>query len=486
MSSQSKKGRGSRATKTSQISRPSNLTTYSEAPSFTSRGESEPREEESVLTTATAATTTSKAGKSRKGASRAKAGAKGKKSTRSKKATQDHSEPIDGDETEIRETAEPSHKPKRGGTRQNARIIEISDLGSPLAESHPASGRATRFQTEAVRPRLSEDESQLQSELMAATSVQEAERSSMMRGKKRTSDGMPKVNSSIVMFEEPPESFISQAQKPKRAKKGSREMKAQEPSFEHKESANRTSREGLPYVDRLETHQETTYRTDEDVDMMMDAPEEHPMSGPASVDHARYNPPVVQEASRTEQASMTVSFGHIQEASTSRPTKPATPSPSPQSSDAENKPPSSRPPLHQSQQARQVVSVPLAKQTPIGTPSKRLGLSNRLETSCPWKPIDLENVFLPSPSSKAAFGAGLGNGKENISSLEGLPLDQMIRGVEARLTSPEKGMSVEDWIKFNARRGEQRLRDECERLVGIFETEGGKALRALEGIECAT
>lgn len=485
MSSQSKKGRGSRATKTSQISRPSNLTAYSEAPSFTSRGESEPREEESVLTTATAATTTSKTGKTRKGASRAKAGAKGKKSTRSKKATQDKPEPIDGDETEIRETAEPSPKSKRGGTRQAARMIEISDLGSPLAESHPASGRAARFQAEGVRPRLSEDESQLQSELLAATSVQEAERPSVMRGKKRTSDGMPKLDSSIVMFEEPPESFISQSQKPKRAKKGGKRTNAQEPSFQHTESASRTSKEGLPYFDRSETHQEKVCQTDEDVDMMMDAAEEHPISGPASVDPPPHNPPVTQEASRKEQASMTVSFGHIPEASSSRSTKPATPSPSPQSSDAENKPPSSRPALHQSQQARQAINVPLAKETLIATPSRRLGISNRLETSCPWKPIDLENVFVPSPSSKAAFGAGFANGKENISSLEGLPLDQMIKGVEARLTSPEKGMSVEDWIKFNARRGEQRLRDECERLVGIFETEGGKALHALEGIECA-
>ena len=52
------------------------------------------------------------------------------------------------------------------------------------------------------------------------------------------------------------------------------------------------------------------------------------------------------------------------------------------------------------------------------------------------------------------------------------------------LTSPEKKMTVEEWIYFNAKNGEERLRRECERLISIFEREGGRAMRALEGIEC--
>ena len=64
------------------------------------------------------------------------------------------------------------------------------------------------------------------------------------------------------------------------------------------------------------------------------------------------------------------------------------------------------------------------------------------------------------------------------------PLEQVVKEVKARLTSPEKQMSVEEWICFNARQGEGKMREECERLVSIFETEGGKAMRALEGIEC--
>lgn len=45
-------------------------------------------------------------------------------------------------------------------------------------------------------------------------------------------------------------------------------------------------------------------------------------------------------------------------------------------------------------------------------------------------------------------------------------------------------MSVEEWIKWHAKNGEEKLRQECERLVGQFEREGARAMRVLEGIEC--
>lgn len=57
-------------------------------------------------------------------------------------------------------------------------------------------------------------------------------------------------------------------------------------------------------------------------------------------------------------------------------------------------------------------------------------------------------------------------------------------GMKNGLTSPEKSMTVEEWIKYNAKEGEEKLRNECERLVGRFESEGNRALRALEGIIC--
>jgi len=93
-------------------------------------------------------------------------------------------------------------------------------------------------------------------------------------------------------------------------------------------------------------------------------------------------------------------------------------------------------------------------------------MASTLQSAFPWTAVDLETIFNGTPSP----------GKEN----GGL---EMVDGVKGSLTSPEKKMTVEEWIAFNATKGEEKLRAECERLVGRFEGEGVRALRVLEGIE---
>ena len=143
------------------------------------------------------------------------------------------------------------------------------------------------------------------------------------------------------------------------------------------------------------------------------------------------------------------------------------PAGSPQSSDAENQPPSSRPsalrpPLEvQTPTKSQAVRIPLAASTPSASPSRRN--ISKLQTSIPWTAVDLENFLLVSPNVD----------KENIAA------------PRVDLTSPERKLTVEEWICNNARKGEERLRNECERLVGKFEGEGVRALKTLEGIVCA-
>jgi len=141
---------------------------------------------------------------------------------------------------------------------------------------------------------------------------------------------------------------------------------------------------------------------------------------------------------------------------------------SPQSSDAENQPPSSRPseirpPLEiLSPSKSQTIRIPLAASTPTASPSRRN--ISKLQTSMPWTAVDLEKFLLASPNVD----------KENITEALG-----------EELTSPEKKLTVEEWIYDNARKGEEKLRNDCERLVGRFEGEGVRALKTLEGIKCA-
>ncbi|KAJ5834126.1 hypothetical protein N7447_000152 [Penicillium robsamsonii] len=146
-----------------------------------------------------------------------------------------------------------------------------------------------------------------------------------------------------------------------------------------------------------------------------------------------------------------------------------TPSLSPQSSDAENQPPSSRPsasrPPVQSTPKHPEFRAPLAVSTP--SPSKRNANGGFGPSGHPWTPVDIDEVL---------FGAA--SDKENAD------LSGLFKGVKGGLTSPEKKMTVQEWIAWNAKEGEERLKRECERLVGQFEKEGGRAMQRLEAIEC--
>ncbi|KAJ5500809.1 hypothetical protein N7453_009860 [Penicillium expansum] len=146
-----------------------------------------------------------------------------------------------------------------------------------------------------------------------------------------------------------------------------------------------------------------------------------------------------------------------------------TPSPSPQSSDAENQPPSSRPsasrPPVQSTPKHPEFRAPLAVSTP--SPSKRNANGGFGPSGHPWTPVDIDEVLFGEASDK-----------------ENADLSGLFKGVKAGLTSPEKKMTVQEWIAWNAKNGEERLKRECERLVGQFEKEGGRAMQRLEAIEC--
>jgi hypothetical protein len=147
----------------------------------------------------------------------------------------------------------------------------------------------------------------------------------------------------------------------------------------------------------------------------------------------------------------------------------STPSMSPQSSDAENRPPSSRPSASrahdQSTPKEPKFRAALTSSTP--SPSKRNANAGFGPSGHPWTPIDIDEALFGDNSDK-----------------ENADLASLFRGVKGGLTSPEKKMTVQEWIAWNAKNGEERLKRECERLVGQFEKEGGRAMQRIEAIEC--
>lgn len=198
-----------------------------------------------------------------------------------------------------------------------------------------------------------------------------------------------------------------------------------------------------------------------------------PKAAPAPVPVMQPAPPQEEPAQRKSRTAKGKAVASHR--SPTPPPKEATPAESPQSSDAENHPPSSKPVASakkpttpHSTSAR----IPLAASTPAMSPSKR-NIVAGLHSAHPWTAVDLDAVFLKSPSD------------ENDGGLLGGMLSEAGQKVKnGDLTSPEKKMTVQEWIHYNAEMAEEKLRGDCERMVGAFEREGGRAMRVLEGVEC--
>ncbi|KIV94770.1 hypothetical protein PV10_02502 [Exophiala mesophila] len=121
-------------------------------------------------------------------------------------------------------------------------------------------------------------------------------------------------------------------------------------------------------------------------------------------------------------------------------------SPSSQS-DIENAPPSSRPAS---------TRPPVAQTVPVTFSSPGC-----VQTTS-WTPVDVELAFEPNTPQPA-----------DILALTG-----------GKLSDKEKAMTVQEWVEYLATEAEKGLRAETERVVGIFEREGQRAMGVLEGIVC--
>lgn len=169
----------------------------------------------------------------------------------------------------------------------------------------------------------------------------------------------------------------------------------------------------------------------------------------------------------------------------------STPTPSPSASDKENQPSSSLPrpttaintlaPAPPPAPAiwlspTKTVRIPLAPGTPnrlLASPSRnQLSPSkqqfSRLTSTTPWNPVDLDAILLASPQptpntlAQRLAAAAAGGG--------------------APISSPERAMSVEEWVRYRAELGEAALRRRCEEVVTMFEREGGRAVESLGGV----
>ncbi|KAF3044279.1 hypothetical protein E8E12_003348 [Didymella heteroderae] len=99
-----------------------------------------------------------------------------------------------------------------------------------------------------------------------------------------------------------------------------------------------------------------------------------------------------------------------------------------------------------------------------------------------WDPIDMD-AFFGNTEGVAAFmndiviDAGL-----DAIVAAGSSDEELQAAVYAGLTAAEKKMTIKQWVLYNAKRGEEKLRQACEKQILAFEAEAKKARAAIEAI----
>ena len=394
------------------------------------------------------------------------------------------------------------------------------DLPEPMEQSIiSAKPKATRGRV----ARKQEEESQVQIE---QSRLEEPSRPK--RGKKRGSDGIEKAEASIMPEEAAPppkqtrgtrrikdDHEASQIEQnrlesqsmttaPKRGRPAKRaKSPSQESSFLAVDANLAQSVRASPELSTLpSTKPNKTTKTTRAAKAAEPEIEETVMDEPV-IDHIspRALPPLPQTAApapspiaspHPEPVKEPVTVA-VQEVQSSYPASPAA-----QSSDAENHAPASSPFPSPSAEAevgpkfkaaatviatppkstRQALAAPLTPTTSTTrhTPAPTSNMQIATVNPHPWTAIDLTTVFLPPSPSKIYPHT------HTHALAETYPQVNM-ETIAAKLTKEERAMSIEEWIVHNAGVAEERMMRECERLVGVFESVGGRAEAALRG-EC--
>lgn len=377
-------------------------------------------------------------------------------------------------------------------------------VAAPKPATKTTRGKAKTKNATRAQQRTSQDQSQLQSELDATAPVEPLEPvelySQANRGVKRTSDGKAKTE---VRLKEPLVLIVDEAPGPK-PKKGVRAPKGkkgkagtkqtqdesevestQVAALEIEDAASKPKRGRQAKKAAEQQHRsqpEPEVQEDEDSEANFVVHETTPL--PEEFEPSPTSQKQTKAAAKENSPEPTGQSAHSTPRSASRQ----------QSSDAENQPPPStiRAPRSLKDNGRavspaarvaqpmsqqpfmsptKITRVPLAASTPNRSPSKQSPQKlAQIVSRTPWAATDLETIFFPSPDK----------GQENVGVL------QKMTEVGGALTSPEKKMTVKEWVEWRAAKAEEGLRRQCERMVSLFESEGGRGLQVLAGIEVQT
>jgi hypothetical protein len=121
----------------------------------------------------------------------------------------------------------------------------------------------------------------------------------------------------------------------------------------------------------------------------------------------------------------------------------------------------------------------------LGTPKKTpttIREAGDLGNTHSWQPADVDALFASQEDPRGLIhDIMIDAGLDNIAATSTSP-EELFAAVMAGLTESEKQMTIEQWVLYNAKRGEEKLRMECERQIMAFEAEGRRAMTHLEAI----
>jgi len=115
---------------------------------------------------------------------------------------------------------------------------------------------------------------------------------------------------------------------------------------------------------------------------------------------------------------------------------------------------------------------------PVGTPKK-----TPTTLTYGWEPTDLDAFFAEQGGARVLFQDVIVDcGLDSIVAAGSTPAE-LHAAVMSGLTQEEKAMTVEQWVLYNAKRGEEKLRAACEMQIQAFDAECRRALATLEAIK---
>ena len=120
--------------------------------------------------------------------------------------------------------------------------------------------------------------------------------------------------------------------------------------------------------------------------------------------------------------------------------------------------------------------------TPKKTPTRAMTPEEASAPTQTWDPIDIDAFFGNTENLKSLINDIVIDAGLDAIVADGANAEDLQAAVLDGLTKSEKDMTVEQWVLYNAKRGEEKLRQACEKQIVAFEAQALRARAAIESL----